>query len=253
MSETLQKKLFQRIRVNWLAIIFIAFILLFLIAIDVQFSWKGLVVFFGLAVVANLIRELLVGRMIALKTIAWLGPVWDILLITCVVYFTGGHDSIFGFLYLVPIISVSVMLSAEKGIIFSILSSLLFSTLVMLEFRGIIPFTSIVGDRAYVRIDNVYLVITILLNRFLVFFIVASVSGYLAESLKQKMNEADEVKNEFVSLVSHQLKTPLSIFKLYLEELLSQRLGKINKDQKEYLDEMQHNNENLICLVSDLL
>ncbi|MFH1142303.1 MAG: HAMP domain-containing sensor histidine kinase, partial [Candidatus Uhrbacteria bacterium] len=56
-----------------------------------------------------------------------------------------------------------------------------------------------------------------------------------------------------VSLVSHQLKTPLSIFKLYLEELISQRLGKINKDQKDYLEEMQHNNENLIWLVGDLL
>ena len=210
-------------------------------------------IFFGLAIVANLIQELLIGRMLWLRTMAWVCPIIELLFITTVIHFTGGYDSIFGFVYLVPIISASVLLSLEKGIVLSFLSTVLFSALVMFEMKGILPAHPVIGEMAYARIDSAYLIMTILFNRFLVFFIVAAVSGYLAESLKHKMKEAERMKNEFVSLVSHQLKTPLSVFKLYLEELLSKRLGKLTKDQKDYLEEMEQNNENLIWLVSDLL
>jgi len=59
--------------------------------------------------------------------------------------------------------------------------------------------------------------------------------------------------SEVVSIVSHQLKTPLSVIKGYLEVLISEDLGKLNEQQKEYLRDTLENTQRMILLVKDLL
>lgn len=56
-----------------------------------------------------------------------------------------------------------------------------------------------------------------------------------------------------VSIVSHQLKTPLSAIKGFLEVLISEDLGGINTKQKEYLDDALKNTHRMIRLVKDIL
>lgn len=58
---------------------------------------------------------------------------------------------------------------------------------------------------------------------------------------------------EVISIVSHQLKTPLSAIKGYLEVLISEDLGKINLKQNEYLKDALTNTQRMIRLVMDLL
>ena len=65
--------------------------------------------------------------------------------------------------------------------------------------------------------------------------------------------EIDRAKSEFVSLASHQLRTPLTTINWYLEILLSKESGKLNKQQSEYLNIIQTANVRLTSLVSSLL
>lgn len=65
--------------------------------------------------------------------------------------------------------------------------------------------------------------------------------------------EIDKTKNEFVSFASHQLRTPLSTVNWYVEILLLEDVGKINKVQKKYLKKIYEGNERLIKLVNNLL
>ena len=66
-------------------------------------------------------------------------------------------------------------------------------------------------------------------------------------------DQIDRTKSEFVSLASHQLRTPLNVVSWYVEKLLSERKGPLNDKQKDYLSEVSTNNERMIRLVSDLL
>lgn len=65
--------------------------------------------------------------------------------------------------------------------------------------------------------------------------------------------EIDEEKSSFVSVASHQLRTPLTSINWYLEMLLSGETGQLKKQQKEYLEEVHSSSRRLVGLVDDLL
>ena len=68
-----------------------------------------------------------------------------------------------------------------------------------------------------------------------------------------KERQIDQAKSEFVSLASHQLRTPLSTIRWYLELLLTGEAGKLTPDQRQYLQEAFDSNKRLIDLVNGLL
>ena len=67
------------------------------------------------------------------------------------------------------------------------------------------------------------------------------------------VRKIDKAKTEFVSLASHQLRTPLTSVSWYTEMLLSGDAGIFNEKQKEYLSEIYTGNRRMIDLVDDIL
>jgi len=69
----------------------------------------------------------------------------------------------------------------------------------------------------------------------------------------EKLAEANRLKTEFISVVSHQLRAPLSNLAWTLEVLMSGRIGKIEKEQVEYFKILKENSDRMKDLVKDLL
>ncbi len=73
------------------------------------------------------------------------------------------------------------------------------------------------------------------------------------EYANKKLKEIDDQKTEFMSLASHQLRTPLTSIKGYTSMLESGDFGKINDNQKEPLDIIFTSTENMNNLIDDFL
>lgn len=63
----------------------------------------------------------------------------------------------------------------------------------------------------------------------------------------------DAAKDEFVSMASHQLRTPLTSVKGYLSMVLEGDAGKITKLQKQFLREALTSSERMVHLINDFL
>ena len=70
----------------------------------------------------------------------------------------------------------------------------------------------------------------------------------------RREHELMELRSEFVSIVSHQLRTPASAVKWYLETLIDNRRGNpVNEWQVDKLHQAYQSNERMISLINDLL
>jgi signal transduction histidine kinase len=89
----------------------------------------------------------------------------------------------------------------------------------------------------------------------------------LNESLEQRISAAtkelrrsnaelqklDEAKDEFISMASHQLRTPLTSIKGYISMIMEGDVGKVSKDQAHLLEEAFTSSERMVRLIGDFL
>ncbi|TAK04053.1 sensor histidine kinase [Patescibacteria group bacterium] len=69
----------------------------------------------------------------------------------------------------------------------------------------------------------------------------------------RKLKDLDALKTEFLSIASHQLRTPLAVTKGYVAMLEDGMVGKVNKKQHAALETLRTSTESLILLVNHLL
>ncbi len=68
-----------------------------------------------------------------------------------------------------------------------------------------------------------------------------------------RLAQANKIKTEFISIASHQLRTPLSAMRWIINLLTENRVGEMTEEQKSYLKLIEESNERMIKLVNDLL
>lgn len=69
----------------------------------------------------------------------------------------------------------------------------------------------------------------------------------------EKLKSLDETKDEFITMASHQLRTPLTSVKGYLSMVLEGDAGKLNAQQKQLLTQSYISSQRMVFLISDLL
>lgn len=68
-----------------------------------------------------------------------------------------------------------------------------------------------------------------------------------------KKHELEQMKNSFLSVAAHQLRTPLGSMRWSMEMLLNGDLGRLPKAAKEAVTQIYENSQRMITLVNDLL
>ena len=68
-----------------------------------------------------------------------------------------------------------------------------------------------------------------------------------------ELEQADRLRSQFLSHVSHELKTPLTSIKGFLQNMLDGLAGAVTEKQQRYLGRMLDNSDRLIRMIDDLL
>ena len=121
----------------------------------------------------------------------------DAVIVSAIVYITGGVSSYFSSLYTLPIIAASTIQSRRGGMMVGVLSTLLYGGLVLAQYYGA-GFFPVVTDYALLPPARVAM-FTVGLNIF-GFFAVAVLSGHLAENVRRAGEQLVETSNQLADL-----------------------------------------------------
>jgi signal transduction histidine kinase len=69
----------------------------------------------------------------------------------------------------------------------------------------------------------------------------------------KELEQADRLRSQFLSHVSHELKTPMTSIKGFLQNMVDGLTGAVNDKQQRYLSRMLENSDRLIRMIEDLL
>ena len=122
----------------------------------------------------------------------------DLLVETLLVYFTGGLDSPFSFLYLVSVITASMLLYRRGGLLAASAASILYGVLVDLMYYGILPlpeqsmFLPIAWTSSRVYFN--------MAANFSGFYATALLTSYLSEQLQRTSKELDANRQNLAEL-----------------------------------------------------
>ncbi len=139
-----------------------------------------------------------------LKQFAFLQIIIDSLLVACLVYFTGGSQSIFGLMNFLPIIAGSTLLFLPCGLFTAAVTTFNNGAILLLEYQGITPVFSPQPDASPPSIEA-------LLHHFsisgITFFFVALLTSMLAARLQQTEVELSRTSRDLdrISLLYKQI------------------------------------------------
>ena len=186
----------------------------------------------------------------------------DILLYTLVVYITGGVDSI-AFIFYFFAIFMGIMILRERQIIaISLFTMVMYVTVVFMESTEGIPhffyydFPMGVYQNIDATLNNVTtIIVTFLATAFLAAFITKMIRQREEELMKERdrSHRLSELKEEFVSVAAHQVRTPLGSLRWLFRSMLEGDAGELNEKQTKFLEEGRDRTDNLLNVLNDLL
>jgi signal transduction histidine kinase len=193
-----------------------------------------------------------------------------------IVHATGGIESIFLPLYLLQLVGTNVHFSKMAAPMNLIFGGGMFVSMVILEYQGVLPHNDPGIFQEHLYLNELYF-FSVALTMISMMGISSYRSGYVVSSLKtvesellkanrellklnvvyskvnRRLKEIDQMKTEFISVASHQMRTPLSAVKWVMRMVLDEDLGPLNSQQKEMLSKGYQTNERMISLINDLL
>lgn len=146
----------------------------------------------------SFVYVILLKRLKGLIRLAYAQLLVDTFLVTAIIYSTGGIDSIFSFLYILTIISGSIILYRSGGMIIASMSSILYALMVGLHYYGIISPQGIVPGQS-TPYQEANLVYTVLAN-VAAFYLVAFLSSYASEQARKSRVELRAKQEDIVKL-----------------------------------------------------
>ena len=194
-------------RIKWLICLRLLLAFLFLgsatilaIRERLPFTLTPLFVLAGCTCFLTILYLLLLSRSQQLRRLCALQLWIDSVLITALVHYTGGIDSIFAFAYIFPILAAAICVSRQASLLLAGASSVLYGVLINIQLHRLMERAEIHSVVGIAR-DPGYALFQTFVNA-IAFFLVALLGSHLAERLKETGRELEERRIDLRNLQS---------------------------------------------------
>lgn len=185
---------------------------------------RPLLILYGLTTAVFLVSciyAFFIDRLPYTEPLAYVQAAIDTVVVSLLVYVTGGYSSAFSFLYLVVIIYTSLLLFRRGSMIVALLSSFQYALMVGLEYFGALAPLVVEEGIPADHYPWSHVVVNVLIT-VAACFAVAFLSGLLAEQVRKTRRELQEMENhmrrvqklaymgEMAAGMAHEIKNPLA-------------------------------------------
>lgn len=186
----------------------------------------------------------------------------DTVVVTIVIYLTGGFYSVFSFLYLVVIIYGSMLLNKSGGILLATLSTLFYALLISLEFYDMLNPYIVERGGVLIKFSWSYGLYKVLFTA-VACYAVALLGGFLTEQNRRTRNELKSMEEhvhrvekmasmgEMAAGLAHEIKNPLASLAGSIQ-LLREEI-KYNPDHDRLMHIVLRETDRLNALVTNFL
>ena len=202
--------------------------------------------------------------------VAFIQSILDIAALALFIYFTGGLENPFIFYFIFHTIITSILLPKERGVIQAFLICILIGLIGLLEYKGLIahhPIGGFITGGLYKNLTYVFVVYFTFASTILIStFITISISERLSrkelelkrvsrelEGANLKLIEKDRLKSEYVMMVAHDIKSPISSIVSMIDVVLEGFAGSMDDKIKDLLSRIRQKIVAVHNYVSDLL
>lgn len=187
----------------------------------------------------------------------------DLLILTAVLYFSGGIANPFFFYYIFHMIVASMLLSSRMSYLQATLAVVLFAGMIGLQYSGILRYYELKGfmqENLYQDLKYILAVLIVLTTTLYgAVYLTTSIIQQLRkqqdrlESANEQLQEKDQVKNKYVLRVSHDIKSHLAAIKGCLDILSAHLVGPLNPEQTDLVERADRRTSKCIQFLSALL
>ena len=187
----------------------------------------------------------------------------DLLILTTILHFSGGIENPFSFFFVFHMIIASILRPRLQSYLQATLATFLFGGLLILEGAEVIPHHSLIGFAGHeLYRDGTFVfgfLFVFVVTLYLVVYMTTTIGEQLRlqqESLERanaQLEEKDQVKNEYVLRVTHDIKGHLAAVQSCLDIVLDETVGPLNEQQKDMVGRAHRRTTKCIEFVDALL
>ena len=252
------------IRLRWLGILSILLVTFVSSRIlEIRVREYSLYIVSAALLMLNILHLFLLLRKRQLRLLTNFQISTDFIVLTLLLHFSGGVENPFIIYFIFHMVMASIVLSPRESYIQASFAWSLVIMLATLEYLGILPHYSLIGFVSHDLFGSrIYLFGTGLVfisTSYLVVYITNSImkrsrmheQAYLRAN--RELEKKDEIKNEYVLRITHDIKGHLAAIQSSLNVLQSKPEGSVRQDCREFLEIATLRTATLIKFVKDLL
>ncbi len=224
--------------------------------------WLAIYLFISASFLLSLLSTNLFKLFVYQRLFVYVQLVFDSIIISLIVFISGGYFSLFTFLYIVIIIYASMIAYMKGGLWMALLSSLQYALIVVFQYYAYLPSVIIGNISSLSGINNIEILNKVLITASAC-FAVAVLSGLLTEQNRKSQSELRAMEShvkrvekmaymgEMAAGLAHEIKNPLASVVGSIQ-LLREDL-RYDSDHQRLMEIILRETDRLSTLVNDFL